>query len=334
MRRGHIPAAILLTAAILNSCSLLEEPAPEGSAAPPTTAATTSPAAPPTTPTAAPAPTLPPPPPGDICDSFAEPIVTGTIGNPEITEASGLAASRRYPGVLWTHNDSGGGAEIFAVDTTGADLATFAVDALAFDWEDMAIGPGPQPGTDYLYLGDIGDNLRFRPSIIIYRIAEPDPAVPATTIGDVATIRLTYPDSLQDAEAMFVDPITGDLVIVTKRGAGEPAGIYRAPASQLSDGAQVELIAVAELPLEAGAFVTAADIDSSGAVVALRGYNQVWMWIRTDLDFTDTFQTPPCRAPSTAEIQGEAISFAPTGFSYYTVSEGTSPDINFVENRP
>ena len=255
------------------------------------------------------------------------------MANPDIAEASGLAASRSYPGILWTHNDSGGDAVLYAVDTSGANLGTFPLDVLAFDWEDLAIGPGPQPGTDYLYIGDIGDNLRFRPSIVVYRIAEPDPTV-ETTISEVATIRLTYPDSLQDAEAMFVDPITGDLVIITKRGAGEPAGIYRAPANQLGDGAQIELIAVAEFPLESGAFVTAADIDSTGAVVAFRGYNEVWLWTRTDLGFADTFLGEPCRAPSTAEIQGEAIAFAPTGLSYYTLSEGTNPDVNFVESRP
>ena len=31
--------------------------------------------------------------------------IAGYIGTSEIQEASGLATSRRYPGVLWTHND-------------------------------------------------------------------------------------------------------------------------------------------------------------------------------------------------------------------------------------
>ena len=36
--------------------------------------------------------------------------------------------------------------------------------------------------------------------------------------------------------------------------------------------------------------------------------------------------------PSTAEVQGEAIAFSADGYSYYTVSEGRRPDINYVEN--
>ena len=26
------------------------------------------------------------------------------------------------------------------------------------DWEDIAVGPGPEPNVDYLYVGAIGDN--------------------------------------------------------------------------------------------------------------------------------------------------------------------------------
>jgi hypothetical protein len=56
----------------------------------------------------------------------------------------------------------------------------------------------------------------------------------------------------------------------------------------------------------------------------------VWLWTRTDLDFSATFAGEPCNTPSTAEVQGEAIAFAPGGFSYYTMSEGSDPDINYV----
>ena len=38
----------------------------------------------------------------------------------EVPEASGLAVSRRQPGLLWTHNDSGHDTELFAVDSSGA----------------------------------------------------------------------------------------------------------------------------------------------------------------------------------------------------------------------
>ena len=37
---------------------------------------------------------------------------------PEIPEASGLAISRRNPGIIWSHNDSGHATELFALQTS------------------------------------------------------------------------------------------------------------------------------------------------------------------------------------------------------------------------
>jgi len=280
-----------------------------------------------------PAPTLPPAAPGGLCEGFGDPVATGVIANENITEASGIVTSRTHPGILWLHNDSGDGPVVYAADIAGKDLGSFEIDAPAFDWEDMAIGPGNEPGLDYLYLGDIGDNFHLRPYVTIYRIAEPQPDPAGGTVDDVATFDLVYPDPGFDSEAMLVDPVTGDLLIITKPGSDEAALIFRAPAEDLVDGARINLTQVGSFPLEAGTFVTAADIDRTGAAIVLRGYNQVWLWARTDLGFTETFAAEPCRTPSTAEVQGEAIAFAADGFSYYTISEGRSPDINFVESR-
>ena len=44
------------------------------------------------------------------------------ISDPRITESSGLAASKLHPGVYWTHNDSGDGPYVYAIDSaTGTD---------------------------------------------------------------------------------------------------------------------------------------------------------------------------------------------------------------------
>jgi hypothetical protein len=56
----------------------------------------------------------------------------------------------------------------------------------------------------------------------------------------------------------------------------------------------------------------------------------VWLWQRTDIDLSATFAAEPCNVPSTAEVQGEAITFKRNGYSYYTVSEGSQPDVNYV----
>ena len=41
------------------------------------------------------------------------------------------------------------------------------------DWEDIAIGPGPDPNQHYLYIGDIGDNRGEYREIVVYRVPEP-----------------------------------------------------------------------------------------------------------------------------------------------------------------
>lgn len=325
-RRLALAALVAVALAGCDAGLLSDTTQPETTTLQPTTEATTTTAPPvPTTP-----PSLPQLAPSGICDSYEDAVVSGVINSPEATEISGIVASRQHPDVLWMHNDSGGGPLIYAVSTTGEDLGTFELDTFTIDWEDIAIGPGPDPNQDYLYVADIGDNLHFRPTVAVQRVEEPVPDPAGGSVADVAEIQLLYPEPGQDAEALFVDPITGDIVIITKPLSGGEAVIYRAPAGQLIDGATVELIEIGRFPLASGVWVTGADIDNTGAAVIFRGYNEVWFWNRTDLDFVETFAGEPCRTPSTAEIQGEAIAFAAAGFSYYTVSEGSNPDINYV----
>src|SRR5262245_45881211 len=94
-------------------------------------------------------------------------IASGLSRLPDLPEASGLAASRRNPGVLWTHNDSGD-PFVFAITSTGGVKGRVRVTgAQVWDWEDIAVGPCPK-GT-CLYIADIGDNDRRRRSVTIYR---------------------------------------------------------------------------------------------------------------------------------------------------------------------
>ena len=78
--------------------------------------------------------------------------------------------SRAQPGVLWSHNDSGDGPNLNAIDQSGRLLAIVPVaNAVARDWEDIASGPCPSSllastapdGTTQtsgcLYLADIGE---------------------------------------------------------------------------------------------------------------------------------------------------------------------------------
>src|SRR5215213_4949521 len=111
---------------------------------------------------------------GDVSRDYAAPVRLAKLEDGAIDESSGVAASRRNPGLFWTHNDSGDGPFLYAFDRAGGKRGTWRVaGARAFDWEDMAAGPGPQAGQAYLYVGDIGDNDRSRREIVVYRVTEP-----------------------------------------------------------------------------------------------------------------------------------------------------------------
>ena len=71
-------------------------------------------------------------------------LLQATFQSPRVVESSGVAASRAYPGVLWTHNDSGDGPYLYATTLDGRDLGWLLVPgAEAIDWEDIALGPCP-----------------------------------------------------------------------------------------------------------------------------------------------------------------------------------------------
>jgi len=98
-------------------------------------------------------------------------VQVGTIQDPAIVESSGLVASRRYPGVFWTHNDSGSAPVIFAINQRGQALGRFPVQRVSVvDLEDIAID-----GNGRLYLADIGADGRSRDRVAVYRIREPNP---------------------------------------------------------------------------------------------------------------------------------------------------------------
>jgi len=165
--------------------------------------------------------------------NFANGVIVGTVVAPEIWEASGLVASRQNPGVLWIHNDSGFPGNVFAVSTNGSLLARYYEPSIFWgDFEDIAIGPGSTPEAQYIYLGDIGDNFSSRASIWVYRF--PEPAVYSYQASNprvdpfvgTQAIELVYSDGSYNAEALMVDPITGDLFIATKNDTG--SRIYRA----------------------------------------------------------------------------------------------------------
>ncbi|MBA2608632.1 MAG: hypothetical protein H0U92_06825 [Actinobacteria bacterium] len=205
-----------------------------------------------------------------------------------------MVASRRYPGVYWTHNDSGGKPEVFALAIDGTNLGSYAFPgATAVDWEDVGIGPKSGADGSFIYAADIGDNAAelpagvlgaARPFVTVYRAPEPAlaPKAPGVALTGVEHFNLNYPNGREDAEALFVDPISGDLVIVTKSPIGR-SRILTAPAASMVDGANITMVdhgTIQIVPTAAassfrGTFVTGADISLDGSLILVRTYQAV-----------------------------------------------------------
>jgi hypothetical protein len=244
--------------------------------------------------------------------------VTGHVADPSANELSGLVRSHSQPGLLWSHDDSGAGPVLFGLRADGRVVARPTVTgAQAIDWEDIAAGPAAD-GRPRLYIADIGDNASRRPSVDVYRVAEPRVGAAATAAA--ARLRLRYPDGAHDAEALLVDPLRGVLVIVTK--ALGAARAYRASA-RLPAGSQTTL---RRGPAIALSLVTAGDVSADGRIVVLRGYDRLAVWVRRGREpLTRTLARAPCLSPTSLarEGQGEAIALDRRGASFATVAEGS-----------
>ena len=257
------------------------------------------------------------------------PVPAGVVQYDPLREASGLVASRAHAGVLWAHNDSGDEPRLYALTTSGRHLGVFTLDgAEARDWEDLAIGPGPEPGVDYLYAGDIGDNEAQQELKYVYRVTEPvvdaDQAPVDTTLTGVSTVTVRYPDGPSDAETLLVDPLTSDLYVITKRST--EVAIYRAAAPQsTSDVIDMEragTLSLARVPAApaAGQGAVGGDIAPSGLEVLLKTYVKVYYWKRAS-SAEALFASSPQTLPYVPEPQGEAIAWAADESGYFTLSE-------------
>ena len=152
----------------------------------------------------------------------------GVIESGRLNESSGLAASQRYSDVLWSMNDSGGNAELFALSASGKHLGSWMLDMpKPLDWEAMtSFTWGQKP---YLLVADIGDNFATREHVSYTIIAEPDIQTLATDarLAPVLTQTFTYPQGPRDSEAIAVNAAQGELLVLSKRT--QPPELYRLP---------------------------------------------------------------------------------------------------------
>ncbi len=270
------------------------------------------------------------------------PRLIGRLEDERITEASGLAASRRHADCFYVHNDSGDSPRVFLVDRGGRTRLEIRLQgAQARDYEDIAMAPGSAAGAWDVCVADIGDNRARRSTVVVYRFPEPELPADGSPMIEVTPRAFTfkYADGPADAEAFCVHPATGDGYILTKRTDGR-SFVYKLAAPWSADEARV-LPRLAEVrlpaPLAAAGIVTAADIAPDGRRLAVRCYFGGWEWRlpeRVDLAaFDRILHEDPAALALALERQGEALCYAADGLSLLTVSEGLHPGLYEVRAR-
>jgi hypothetical protein len=250
---------------------------------------------------------------------FNAAINKGFIENVDITEASGLGASRNNKGLFWTHNDSKDANRLFLFDENGKDKGTFFIDkATNRDWEDLDMVT--INNTPYIYIADTGDNDEKHNKKYIYRIKEPEIASSAKHIVDTLRgtemILINYPDKNRNAEAMFVDQKTYDIYIVSKFE--DSVQVYMVPYPQSTTQPNMAK-AVLKLPIS---YVTAGTISPDNQEILIKNLDNIFYWKRKkDETIAAALKRPATILPYIKEPQGEAIAFAADGSGYFTVSE-------------
>ncbi len=183
-----------------------------------------------------------------------------------VSETSGML---NLDGRLFTHNDSGGDAAIYEINsTTGNVVRTVSVEGASnVDWEDLA------SDDTHVYIADIGNNDGSRDNLKIYKILKSDLLLFEIVSAEV--INVSYADQTQysydpyttpyDAEALIA--FNENLYIFTKSWADYTTRVYAVP----TVAGSYDVPSIDEKKLDV--LVTGATIDPATQLVALIGYS-------------------------------------------------------------
>jgi hypothetical protein len=263
--------------------------------------------------------------------------IVGRLQLKAMDEISGIAASGINPDLYYVHNDSGDTSRFFSILPTGEVRSTvyFKGDPKekwgVHDCEDIAVGPGPEKGKSYVYLGDIGDNYSVRKYLTIYRMEEKKSWAEDSTQHAMAfPLHLKYPDGPKDAETLMIDPIEKLIYIISKRQ--DSVTVYTTPLLYKTDDTlmMTKRCRLFFPGIKVFRWITAGDISKDGQQVLIKSYNKVYYWKRRNNEpIWKTVQRPWQLLPYIEEKQGEGIGFTPDGKGYYTCSEGVYTPIYY-----
>lgn len=214
----------------------------------------------------------------------SEPAPVSTMGDPRITESSGLAVSSAHEDLAYTINDSGHDPLVFAVRiSTGDTVGVTRLEGVdVVDSEALALHAGR------LWVADTGDNTATRRDIALLAFDEPGPGDHVVR-PDRHRVELEAP---ADVEALLIHPHDGSLYLVTKTIG--TADVYRADRSTPSNFQRTDLAAP---PV-----VTDGAFAPDGSSIALVSYLGVHVLDPVSWEVRDSLPLPPLE-------QAESLAF-------------------------
>lgn len=246
----------------------------------------------------------------------------------DLMESSAAAVSAVHEGIVYTLNDSGHDAVVFAFDTTGGDRGRWRLaSGTNRDWEAAAVGPcgGVQSPTSCVVVGDVGDNGLNRREVVLYRFPEPA-LLPALGQGRVVaeSLRVRFDDHAHNVEAMYVAG-DGAILLLTKEamrsadGATRPTLAYRIDASAWGRATHATAALIDSFPIIPGSgtrrAVTDAALASDGTLLAIRTYAQVYFFAVDSVTGRPRAGALPvtCNVTPLREPQGEGVGVLGVG---------------------
>lgn len=251
-------------------------------------------------------------------DAFLPGRKLAELKNKSLREVSGIASSIANPKHLWAHNDAGNKAEVYLLNESLDITMTCELRGIENrDWEDIAVGPGPDPDKSYVYVGDIGDNGADHPEKHIYRFEEPvlKEGEAKVVISDFDKITFRLEGAIKDTETLLLDPRTKNLYVVTKRE--NPVYVYELKYPYDNDVHTAH--PMFSLPMSR---IVGGDLSRDGEEILLKNDDMIFYWNGASSgSIAETMNTSFMTVPYEKEPQGEAIAWAHDGSGFYTLSE-------------
>ena len=259
--------------------------------------------------------------------------LSGLLLDAKLSEISGIAASHRHDDVLYVINDGGNAARLYAISRRGGKLATFSVvGAENTDWEDLA--SFDMDGHHWLLVADTGDNGGLRRTLQLHVFEEPA-TIEDGVLRPAWTIVFRWPDGARDCEAVAVDPVRREILLVSKKR--RPPELFSLPlrpaaggtlvarplgkVAGVPDGDRDEVAANPELA-RIRSQVTSADVAPDGHAFALMTYRDVLLYPRRGReDWAATLARTPEIHSLPLLPQAEALAWTADGRGLYATGE-------------